>query len=136
MGFGDLNYLAVVIATVAAFIFGAVYYGVLGKPWMKAAKIDPAEAKMSVSIMATGFICQFVMAVLLAGLIGHLGAGDPTVRTSIVTGFFVWLGFMVTTMIVNQRFQGFGWMLSLIDGVHWLGVALIMGAIIGWMGVY
>lgn len=133
MAFDSLNYLAILIAAVVAFAFGAVYYGVLGKPWMKAAKINPAEARMSVSVMATGFICQLVMAVLLAGLIGHLGAGDPTVRTGIVTGFFVWLGFMVTTMIVNQRFQGFGWMLSLIDGVHWLGVALIMGAIIGWM---
>lgn len=133
MAFDSLNYLAILIAAVAAFAFGAVYYSVLGKPWMKAAKINPAEARMSLSVMATGFICQLVMAVLLAGLIGHLGAGDPTLRTGIVTGFFVWLGFMVTTMIVNQRFQGFGWMLSLIDGVHWLGVALIMGAIIGWM---
>ena len=134
MTFGSVNYLAVVIAAVAAFVFGAVYYGLLGKPWMKAAKIDPAEAKMSATVLATGFVCELVMAYLLAGLIGHLGAGEVSLQTGIITAFFVWLGFMATTMIVNQRFQGFGWMLSLIDGVHWLLVALIMGIVIGWMG--
>ena len=47
MDFAGINYLAVVVAAVAAFVFGAVYYGSLGKPWMKAARIDPGEAKMS-----------------------------------------------------------------------------------------
>jgi hypothetical protein len=37
-------------------------------------------------------------------------------------------------MTVNHRYQGFGWDLTLIDGLHWLGVALVMGAVIGWFG--
>ena len=48
---------------------------------------------------------------------------------------FVWLGFMATTLAVNQRYEGFGWDLTIIDGLHWLGVALIMGAVIGGFGV-
>jgi hypothetical protein len=42
---------------------------------------------------------------------------------------------MATTMAVNHRYQAYGWDLTLIDGGHWLGVALIMGAVIGWWGV-
>ena len=138
MSFGSLNYLAIVIAAVAAFALGAVYYGALGKPWMKAARIDPATHRQTALpmplLLLTSIVCELVMAVLLAGLIGHLSAGDPTLKTGVITGFFVWLGFMATTLTVNQRYQGFGWTLTLIDSVHWLLVALAMGAILGWMG--
>ena len=39
------------------------------------------------------------------------------------------------TEVLANGYQGFGWDLTIIDGLHWLGVALIMGAIIGWFGV-
>ena len=32
-------------------------------------------------------------------------------------------------------YEGFGWDLTIIDSLHWLGVTLIMGAIIGLWGV-
>lgn len=134
MEFGGISYLAVLIAAIGAFVFGAIYYGALGKPWMKAARIDPAEANMSASLFITSFICELVMAWVMAGVIGHLG-GEITLWNGVVSGFFVWLGFMATTVAVNQRYEGFGWDLTLIDAGHWLGVALIMGAIIGWWGV-
>ena len=44
MSFAGMNYLAIVVAAVAAWIFGAVYYAGLGKRWMKAARIDPSAA--------------------------------------------------------------------------------------------
>ncbi len=135
MDFGGINYLAVVVAAVIAFVFGGAWYGTLGKQWMKAARIKPEEASMSASLFITTFICQLVMAWVMAGLIGHLGTGQVTLWNGILSGFFVWLGFMATTMVINHRYQGFGWDLSLIDGTHWLGVALIMGAVIGWWGV-
>jgi hypothetical protein len=135
MVFAGISYVAVLIAAVAAFVFGAVYYGTLGKPWMKAARINPSEAKMSPVLFAVSFFCELVMAWVMAGVIGHLGEGQVTVWNGIVSGAFIWLGFMATTVVVNQRYQGFGWDLSLIDAIHWLGVAVIMGAVIGWWGV-
>jgi hypothetical protein len=49
-----------------------------------------------------------------------------------VTG---WLGFAMTSMVVNNAFGGRPVMLTLIDGGHWLGVAIIMGLIVGKIGV-
>lgn len=135
MEFGGISYLAVLIAAIVAFVFGAVYYGALGKPWMKAARIDPSEANMSPVLFITSFVAELVMAWVLAGVIGHLGTGEVTLWNGVVSGLFVWLGFMATTVAVNQRYQGFGWDLTLIDAGHWLGVAVIMGAVIGWWGV-
>ena len=56
-------------------------------------------------------------------------------RTGLITGALCWLGFIGTTLMVNDGYQGNRWALTAIDGGHWLGVLLIQGAIIGWMGV-
>lgn len=135
MVFAGMNYLAVLIAAIAAFVIGAIYYGVLGKPWMKSARIDPAAAQMSPVLFAISFVSELVMATMVAGVVGHLGPGEVTLVNGVVSAFFLWLGFVATTLIVNHRYQGFGWDLSLIDGGHWLLVLLAMGAIIGAMGV-
>lgn len=134
MDIGAINYLAVVVAAIAAFVFGAAYYGVLGKPWMKAARIDPSSAKMSAGLFVTSFVAELIMALVLSAAIDAFGMGSTTVAGGLVAGFIVWLGFMATTMAVNQRYQGYGWDLTVIDGLHWLGVALIMGVVIGWFG--
>ena len=68
------------------------------------------------------------MALMLAGLMGHIG--DVTVRGGVISGFFVWLGFVITTMGVNHAFGGAKPMLTLIDGGYWLAVLLIQGAVI------
>ena len=44
MSFAGENYLAVVVAATVAWLFGAAWYGLLGKPWVKAARLDPIEA--------------------------------------------------------------------------------------------
>ena len=134
MDFGGISYVGVLVATVAGFVIGAVYYGALGKPWMKAARVKPEEAKMSPALFVNALICELIMAFILAGLIGHLGTGQINPYNGLVSGFFVWLGFVATTLAVNHRYQDFGWDLTLIDGGHWLLVLLAMGAIIGWFG--
>ncbi|MCB1455085.1 MAG: DUF1761 domain-containing protein [Nitratireductor sp.] len=135
MNFAGINYLAVVFAAVAAFVIGAFYYGLLSKPWMRAARLSPDAAKMDPVVFVTSFVAELVMAWVLAGVIGHLGAGEVSLWNGVVSGAFVWLGFIATTLVVNQRYEGFGWNLTIIDGLHWLLVSLAMGAIIGFMGV-
>lgn len=131
MAFTGIDYLAVVVAAVAAYIFGSVWYMTLAKPWLAAVGFtDPPKPAPAPFIIA--FVAQLVIAYFLAGLIGHLG--DVTVWRSVVTAFFVWLPFVLGTMIVNHRFQGSSWNLTFIDGGHWLGVFLVMGIVIGLFG--
>ena len=73
------------------------------------------------------------MAWMLAGVIAHLS--DVTVWKSVVSAAAVWAGFVLTTMVVNHRFQNARWSLTVIDGAHWLGVLLVMGLVIGLFGV-
>ena len=141
MDFAGLNYYAVVIAAVISFVFGAVWYGLLGKPWMAAigkTEADLKEANAGYPIppaFVIAIISQLVMAYVLAGVIGHLGQGNVTMWNGVISGAFVWLGFVITTLATNHGFQGQKFALTAIDGGHWLGVLIIQGAVIGLMGV-
>jgi hypothetical protein len=143
MTFAGINYLAVIIAAVAAWLAGAVYYGMLAKPWVAAHgktmdgfKAEQAGYKGTVHgwlPFALAFLAELAMAYVLAGMVGHLGA--VTIRSAVISGLFVWAGFMVSTMLVNNAFAGRRYVLTLIDSGHWLAVIVVMGVVIGWMGV-
>jgi Protein of unknown function (DUF1761) len=135
MVFGGINTLAVLLAAVAAFIFGAVWYIALTKPWMKAARIDPSLSGVNPAILAMTFLGELVLAIGMAGIIGHLGPDQVTLSNGIVSGFFIGLLIILPVMTINHRNQLFGWDLTLIDGAHWVGASVIIGAVIGWMGV-
>lgn len=137
MTFAGMNYLAIVIAAVAGFAFGAAYYMSLSKQWLAAVgktKEDLA-GKRSATPFIVSIVALLVMAWVLAGTLGHLGPGQATLKNGIISALFLWIGFVATTVAVNNAFGGRKPMLSVIDGIHWLGVLVIQGAIIGAMGV-
>ncbi|HBF60204.1 MAG TPA: DUF1761 domain-containing protein [Methyloceanibacter sp.] len=137
MAFAGMNYLAVFVAALAGFGVGAVWYGVFGKAWLDALGKTEDDIKGSGAAQAlpfvTGLVADLVMAIMLAGLMGHLG--NITIHGGLITGLFVWVGFVITTMGVNHAFSGASPKLTAIDGGHWLAVLLVMGAIIGAIGV-
>jgi hypothetical protein len=136
MSFAGLNYIAIVIAAVAGFGVGALWYTLLlQKPWMAAMGID--EEKMRArGPDATPFIVaavgQLVMAFVFSAFLHSLGAA--TLGGGLAVGFFAWLGFVITSMAVNNGFGGRNVMVTVIDGGHWLTVLLVMGLIIGAFG--
>jgi len=139
MTFAGTNYLAVVVAAIAGWLTGAVWYGaVFGKPWMAANNItaDSAKARgVSPLPFILAFVAQLVMAWMLAGALGHLGPGQVTIRNGVISAAFLWHGFVLTTLAVNNTFAGRKPVLLAIDGGHWLAVMGVIGAIIGAFGV-
>lgn len=143
MTFAGLNIVAILAAAIAGWITGAVYYMALAKPWAAAhgRTVEAFKAEQAAYIgtvhawlpFVLAFVAEFVMAWVLAGLAGHMGA--VTIRSTVISGLFVWAGFIVTTMLVNNAFGGRRYMLTLIDAGHWLAVIIVMGIVIGWMGV-
>ncbi|SFO41828.1 Protein of unknown function [Mesorhizobium sp. NFR06] len=134
MDFSVVNWLAVIAAAVIAWLFGAAWYVGLSKPWLKAAKLDPATMKRSAVPFVVSFIAELIMALVLTLVVGAITGGEPNPVAGLLFGFVLWLGFIATTLSVNHRYEGFSWALTLIDAGHWLGVMLIIGAVIGWFG--
>lgn len=137
MTFAGLNFLAILLAAVAAFAWGAIYYTSLSKQWLAAVGMTKEQLgqKRSPVPFVISFVALVVMAWVLAGTVGHLGPGQVTLKNGIISALFLWLGFVVTTVFVNNAYPGRKYSLSVIDSIHWLGVLVIQGAIIGAMGV-
>ncbi len=133
MAFAGISYLAVLVAAAGGFAFGALWYTVLGKQWMAAIGKTKDEVKPHPLPFIVAAACQLFMAWSLAGVVGHLG--EVTVSQALIAAFFVWAGFVLTTMMVNHRFQSASWSLTVIDAAHWLGVLLVMALVIGLFGV-
>lgn len=136
------NVLAILIAAVAAWIFGSAYYGALARPWveahgktLEAFKQEQAAKVGSLTAMVPfvlAFVAALVMAWTLNGILFHIGS--YTVRAGLISGALCWFGFVLTTMTVNNAFAGRRPMLTVIDAGHWLGVLLIIGGVLGAMG--
>ena len=144
MSLGNITYWPVLIAAIVRFAFGAIWYGGLGKQWMTARDMSAADmekARAQAGPIPVPYIIAFValliMAWMFAGVLLHLARGGMpvTIRAGMISGFFLWFGFVMTTLTVNHAFQSAKRSLTLIDGGHWLGVLLIQGAILGWWGV-
>lgn len=136
MSFLELNFISVIIAAIVGFVIGGVWYGVLGNAWLAAAEIGDKPDKMPVGPMIAAVVANFVMAAILSGIVTHVvDGGDWTIRTGIISGILVWVGFVITTQSVNYAFQGKKISLTIIDGGHWLLVLVVQGAILGYMGV-
>ena len=137
----NVNYLSIVLAAVAAWLFGGAYYTALSGPWLAAqgktmeqCKVE-MEGKSKLSMYAPfvlAFVGSLIMAWALYGILVHLKTFS--VRAGMISGAIIWFGFVLTTMTVNNAFTGRKPMLTVIDSAHWLGGLLIIGAIVGWMG--
>ena len=138
MAFSGLNWIAILMAAAAGFGFGAIWYGIFGNAWMQAADISEEDMKgddgsdqSSALPFMLAVIANLIMARTLAGIRGHM---IVDIEHGLITAALIWLGFVVTTMMVNYSFQMRPFTLTVIDGGHWLCVLLLMGVIIGWMG--
>lgn len=137
--FEQLNWVAILISTVVSMGIGAVWYSIMARQWIAACGFSEDQVK-SINendqpiIYVFAAISHLVMAIVLSGVIFHVGGSEITPGDGLLTGFLIWLGFIVTSMTVNHRFQFKPWALTAIDSGHYLVVLLAQGAIIGWFG--
>lgn len=138
MTYAGVNPFAVLLATCAGYMFGAMYYMLLSKPWLAASEFSDVQrtriesgGKRSPAPFLLALLAQGLMAYMFASLQGHLGPAAATVRGGLLSGFFLWAGFVFTTILTNYSFGMRRWSLVVIDSLHWLGVLLVQGAVIG-----
>ena len=118
-------------AALAAWIFGAIYYGLLGKAWQRAQGLDPEQCKgrkIPIAPMVTSFASELVMAFIFIHLLAALGVHSW--QDGLVIGLLIGIAFMATTNLVNTMFQGKSLMLAVIDSGHWVMVAVIEGIVL------
>lgn len=105
--FGDLNWLAVVVAAVAYFLLGGIWYAppVMGNAWMKASGVDMTEGEDGpgpVIFMAPllGYLVAATATAMLAK-----ATGSDTLSEGLVLGLIVGVGYAVVMVGVVAVFE-------------------------------
>ena len=133
MNYMAVNWLAVILATVASFAFGAAWYMGLSRQWMAA--LGKTKDQLQVGYtpfiwsVAVELVMAFFVALFTVGLMGEV-----SIANAVLVAVHLWLGFVITTLILNHRYEGMKWSLTIIDGLHLLGVLVIQGVVIGVFG--
>lgn len=137
MDYLDVNWLAVLLAMIASMALGAGWYMVLSKQWIAATGKTTEQIMAGSGGQAAPFIwsaaMQLVMAYFLA-LLTPMILDGMSVADAVVVGIHLWLGFILTSMIINHRFQGMKWSLAVIDAGYLLGVVIVQGIVLGLLG--
>jgi len=131
MTFGaSVNLWAVLVAAVASFVLGGLWYGPLfGKSWAKLAKVKAMKKGMGSGHLAM-FISSLVTAYVLAVFIGLAGAG---VGTALAVGFWTWLGFYATLTLGGVLWKGEPINLYWLNNGYGLLNLLLMALVISYM---
>ena len=110
-----VNWSSILLAAIVAWIFGAVYYGLLGKFWlaaqgktMESMKLENAgkSALANAAPFILSFVAEILMAWALYGVLTHMGMF--AFRAGMIAGALCWLGFVLTTVAVLFAFSASG----------------------------
>ena len=124
-----MDFVSVIVATIAAFAAGAAYYMALAKPWMEVADIEVDADGKPVNDGPVPYIVSFFMILLVAGMMRHTFAlsGIEGVSKGLLSGLGVGAFFISPWIFINTGYSNRPWKLAVIDS----GYAIIASAVIG-----
>lgn len=124
--------LQVLIAAVAGYAFGAVWYMALAKQWVKATGIAVDENGRPTDKSPLPFIVAFISAIVVAGMMRHIFvmAGIDSVGKGLTTGLglglFVVAPWIVNNVMFGDRDKNLIW----IDGGYAAGGCAVIGLVL------
>lgn len=132
----EVNYLAILLAVLASFAIGGVWYSpkVLGKRWGQlTGQKEQSDKKGLVRQLIVTAICSLVLAYVLAHVsyISHDFFRNSFLVDSLNTAFWLWLGISVTTVVSHDVFERRPFALTVMTVGYQFVLIMIMGLIIG-----
>ena len=124
-----LNWLAIIVAIIASFLLGGLWYGPLfGKAWRKEMGV-PEGVKPSGAEMARPMILNIIGTFLTAFVLAHevqvwrasswnAGTDASAAVYGFFGGFFSWLGFQVPVLLNAVAFERKSWKLFFINAAY------------------
>jgi hypothetical protein len=142
-----INMMAILVAVVANFIFGALWYMPLfGKAWAKEMNMDMSGPKPPSSVMIRGMVIMVIGNFLMAYVFAHniaawnpLTWGQPLPENyspagmAMAASFFTWLGFYVPQDLGRIAWEKASWKLFFINTAYHFLSLLIAAMIIIYM---
>ena len=125
----DINYLAVVVAAVAAFVLSTAWYIAFAKQRAELSATAMADMKKPQPIkMLVEIVRSIVLATVLAYFVVRLGITDWP--AAIQFSVLAWIGFPVLLLAGSVMWENVPWKLAAIHAGDWLLKILLMVAIL------
>src|ERR1700722_17213652 len=128
-----LNWVAILVAAIASFLFEALWYSVFmsewlagigrTREWLLSSGTSPA-LQCGVSILC-GVLAATVLRICIQG------SGEHSARRGILVGALVWLGFVATSWATEYIFEVRTLKIYAVNAGFWLFDLMLMGAIVG-----
>lgn len=132
----QMNYLAVLVAAIAIFVLGGLWYSpvLFAKRWMNLQGRSEAELKAASHLpmpvmLLISFLCGLVVALALGVVLHHYSQMDAMKGAMI--GALCWLGFEASTSFTTSLFSSRPFRLWVIDWGYHLVSAVMAGLILG-----
>lgn len=128
-----MGFLSVIVAAIAGFAFGAVWYMTLSKPWLAASGIKCDEnGKPMGDGSPLPFVLSFIAMILVSGMMRHTFAlsGIDTFSKGLVSGLGIGLFFISPWIMINNAYTSRPFKLTIIDSGYAVFGCAIMGAIL------
>lgn len=127
-----MEYLNVLVAAIAGWAVGAVYYMVLQKPWLEAVGIETDENGKPVGESALPYIMSIICVIVVAGMMRHMFAmaGIVGVSKGLVAGLGVGAFFITPWIVINNAYGMRPFKLSIIDGGYAIGACAVIGVVL------
>lgn len=125
----EVQLVAVLVGTVAAFVLGGAYYGVLGN---RLAELSAADSSMAPWKLGVELLRCLVLALVVAGLASGLDVTDWW--GGVVLGLVLWAGFPLVLWVGAVVHEGTPVALAAIHAGDWLVKLVAVGATAGAWG--
>jgi Protein of unknown function (DUF1761) len=126
------NYAAVVVAAIAYWMLGAVWYGVLfSKPWMELEHISMEQAKSMNPVLP--YVITLLLNVLIAYVVAQICVwrNANTVGRGAAVGVLLWVGIVGPLTFTTYMYEMRPHLLFAINEFYPLAGLVLMGAILG-----
>ena len=126
-----VNYLAVVVAALANYIIGSLWYGVLfRKAWQKLSGVG--EMKVTALSVVVGLIGALLTSYVLQHslVFGAEYLKSNGIGTGLMGALFIWLGFIAPVTVGVVIYEKKSWAYWLLMNSYWLISLLVMSVIL------
>ena len=119
-----LNGVAILAATLAGLVFGALYYGLVDR-----SRIG------GLATLAIAFVAEVWLCAILAGALILAPPKGSVWTMTLGSAFVIWLGFVVPSIAASYRFRALPGRAVLVDCGYWLGVMLVQAVVLRLIGL-
>ena len=129
----DLNLLAIVVADVASFLLGGLWYSpaLFGKVWMKEAGYDESQQGHPGKVFGFALLFSLVAAWALARVATDWFGADFSLHQALHVAPMGSVGFVAASFGVNYQFAQHSFKLWAIDAGYHIGQFMLFAVVLG-----